>query len=314
MTRNERLIRRRRDSLKLNSFLPSCARRHLPSFVQFLPWLIAGVFFFAFQPAQARPGSNANDPTLRAAIEQAVAIAHPTAADQPALKILSRDDLDDGMSKISAKAGDVSFYEADAPSPALGGDHSVWAVVSHDSPLGPFGLYDFESSDGLKQSSQEFNRLVSQLALLVPNEKATDVARLFLACCVLDEPGEVVANEDTLHHGVERDYMQIYGTDVYRALAAFGDWWQGYAASGYAFPQAQTTSGGSCHITLERIVLKFGMHPQLQQYDLEIAPDGSVHSVTVVTIFPREDTWVSYDPRPVTPPSPVDRMKALIKH
>jgi hypothetical protein len=312
MTGNERLKRRRRDSSQRNSF-SAYRRRYLPSFVQLLPWLIAGAFFFTFQPAHARPGSNPNDATLRAAIEQAVAIAHPTAADQPALKILSRDDLDDGMSKISAKGGDVSFYEANAPSPALAGDHSVWAVVSHDSPLEPFGLYDFEGSNGLQQSSQEFNRLVSQLELSVPNEKATDVARLFLACCVLDEPGEVVASEDTMRHGVERDYMQIFGQDVYRALAASGDWWQGYAASAYAFPPAQTTSGDSSHVTLERIVLKFGMHPQLQQYDLEIARDGSVHSVTVQTIFPKEDSWVSFDPRPVTPQSPVDRMKELIK-
>lgn len=260
--------------------------------------VLPGAFLLLFQPAKAGPGSSPNDATVRAAIEQAVAIEHPSPADQPAVKILARDDLNGALSRISANTANVSFYEADVPSADLAGDHSVWAIVPSDSPLEPYELYDFGSSEGMQHSSQEFNRLISQLGLSVPSNKAGDIGRLFLSCCVLDAPGELIANEDTLHHSVERDYMQVYGQDVYRMLAAFADWWQGYAGSGYRFPPAvQPEPGGGAHVTLERVVLKFGMHPQLRQYGLEVARNGTVQSLTFQPVFPKQDRFLSFDSR-----------------
>lgn len=293
----------------------SPTRPRLPIFL-----LCAGLLLVFLPLLQAAPAGSANDATLRAAVEQAVAISHPGAADQAALKILSRGDLNQDLSKISPRGADVSFYEAQPPAANPNGDHSVWAVVSHDSPLEPYGLYDFESSQRLDQSAEEFNRMVSQLGLSVTNTNADELAHFFLECCAVGDPGDVVANEDTLHHSIERDYMQVFGEDVYRALSAFTEWWQGYAASQYEFPPAlEPEDGGAFHIAVERVVLNFGMHPQLQQCNFEISHDGKVQVGVVEAIFPKQDRWLSYDSRTDVPQfhsvgDELDRLKALIKH
>jgi len=299
---------------------PFHRRRPFPARVSSLIFLLFAVLLSLFlSSAQAAPAA-ANEATLRAAVAQAVAIAHRGATDPSVLKILSRGDLSSDLAKISPKGGDVSFYEAPAPATNPNGDHSIWAVVSHDSPLEPYGLYDFESSQRLDESAKEFNRMVSQLGLSVTNTNADELAHFFLSCCALGDPGDVVMSEDTLHHSVERDYMQAFGTDVYRALSSFSEWWQGYTASRYQFPEAvEPDDGGGFHIAVERVVLNFGMHPQLQQCNFEISQNGKVQVGTVEPIFPKQERWLSYDSRTDVPQShsvgdDLHRLKALIKH
>src|ERR1700733_7568898 len=77
--------------------------------------LCGGLLLLLLPRLQAAPAGTANEATVRAAVAEAVAISHPGAADQAALKILSRGDLDQDLSKISPKGGDVSFYEAQPP-------------------------------------------------------------------------------------------------------------------------------------------------------------------------------------------------------
>ena len=125
--------------------------------------------------------------------------------------------------KTTGRVSFYSFYDVDSSSD----DGSLWVVVPGDSPLGSDELYSFESSDSLGQSSEKFNRLLSHLALSVPNDKAASVARLFLGCCVRETHGETVSDEDVLRHSVERYYIRIYG-DVWRALEAYTQWWQAY--------------------------------------------------------------------------------------
>ena len=299
---------------------PFKRQRPFPARVWSLPLLLCAGLLLALLPlAHAAPAA-ANEATLRAAVAQAVAIAHPGASDPSVLKILSRGDLNSDLAKISLKGADVSFYEAPAPAANPNGDHSIWAVVSHDSPLEPYGLYDFESTQRLDESAKEFNRMVSQLGISVTNTNADELAQFFLSCCALGDPGDVVASEDTLHHSVERDYMQAFGTDVYRALSSFSEWWQGYTASRYEFPPAvETDNGGRFRIAVERVVLNFGMHPQLQQCDFEISQNGTVQIGTVEPIFPKQERWLSYDSREDAPQSrsaggDLHRLKALIKH
>jgi hypothetical protein len=282
--------------------------------------LVYVALLLVFLPlAQAAPAA-ANEATLRAAVAQAVALEHPSATNQAALRILSRGDLSGDLAKITPKGADVSFYEAQPPAGDPTADRSIWAVVSHDSPLEPYGLYDFESSQRLDQAAGEFNRLVSQLGLAVTNTNADELAHFFLECCALGDSGDPVANEDLLHHSIERDYMQVFGEDVYRALSAFTEWWQGYAASQYEFPPAvEAEDGGAFHVALERVVLNFGMHPQLQQCNLEISHDGKVQVGAVEAVFPKQSRWLSYDSRTDVPQfhsvgDELDRLKALIKH
>jgi hypothetical protein len=178
----------------------------------------------------------------------------------------------------------------------------MWAVVSRDSPLEPYGLYDFESSQGLEQAAQEFNRLVSQLGLSMTNTNSSELARFFLTCCALGDSGDLVVSEDALHHSVERDYMRVFGEDVYRVLGSFTEWWQGYTASEYQFPPAVVPEdSGAFHIAVERVVLNFGMHPQLQQVNFDISQDGKVQVRGLEAIFPKQNRWLSYDSRADVP-------------
>jgi hypothetical protein len=289
LNRLEYLFRRRSPSAKSQS----AGFRRQPQWL--LPVLCLGAFPWLIQPVKAGPpGDLGNDAQLRQAIAQAAQIAHPGAAEQ-SVTIRARYDLDEDLSKISGKAAHVSFYEAGPPpAGALADNDSVWAVLSRESPREPYGLYDFENSAGLQQSSREFNRLISQLSLSVTNDQAVGLAHFFLSCCAAGTPGEFVADEDMLHHTVERAYLQVYG-DVWRTLEAFTDWWQGYTASAFQFPPAVQAEGGGYHITVERIVVTSGMHPQLQQCSLDISRDGTVRVLGVESIYPKQNRWLSYD-------------------
>lgn len=265
--------------------------------------LYLSVCLWLLPPVQAGPPGKVTDVQLREAIAQAVKLAHPGATDE-SVKIRPRLDLDEDLSKIAGKAsGNVSFYETEtAPAVATNNDDPVWAIVSGDSVQESYKLYSFESSDGFQQSSQEFNRLVSQLALFIDDDKAASMAHFFLGCCNRGMHGEIVQDEDLLHHMVERDYLQIYG-DVWRTLEAFTEWWQGYQARAYQFPPAVRAGNGAYLITVETVVANFGMHPQLQQWDFALSLDGKVQVLSVEPIYPKESRWLSYDFRSTISPS-----------
>jgi hypothetical protein len=264
-------------------------------YLSFCLWLLP--------PVQAGPPDKINDAQLREAIAQAVRLAHPEIIDT-SVKIQPRADLDEGLSRIAGRAsGNVSFYETPtAVAVAAASDAPVWAVISGDSPRESYKLYSFEISDGFEQSSHEFNRLISQLALSLDNDKAASLAHFFLGCCDRGMRGEIVANEDLMHHTVERAYLQAYG-DVWRTLEAFSQWWQGYQQTDYQFPPAVRLATGAYRISIEAVVVNYGMHPQLQQWNFELAPDGKVNVLSVQPIYPKESRWLSYDFRSTIAPS-----------
>ena len=117
--------------------------------------------------------------------------------------------------------------------------------------------------------------MVSRLALSLSNEKAASLARLFLGCCVRETHGETVSDEDSLRQPVERYYIRIYG-DVWRALEAYTQWWQAYQKEAVPLPPRVVVEGGVRRITLERLILSFGMHLQLQRSEIAVSSDGSV--------------------------------------
>jgi hypothetical protein len=265
--------------------------------------LYVSLCLWLLPPVEAGPPGKVTDVQLREAIAQAVKLAHPGVGDE-SVKIQPRLDLDEDLSKIAGKAsGNVSFYETQtAPAVASAGDDPVWAVVSGDSLQASYKLYSFESSDGFQQSSQEFNRLISQLTLSLEGDKAASMAHFFLGCCNRGMHGEIVPDEDLLHHTVERDYLQIYG-DIWRTLEEFTEWWQGYQQSGFQFPPAVRAGNGAYLITVETVVVSFGMHPQLQQWSFALSPDGSVSVLSVEPIYPKSNRWLSYDFRSLIAPS-----------
>jgi hypothetical protein len=254
-------------------------------------------------PVQAGPPGKINDAQLREAVTQAVRMTHPGTAEE-FVKIQSRADLDAGLSKIAGKAsGNVSFYEAaSSPAVATASDDPVWAVVSGDASQGSYKLHSFASSDGFDQSSHEFNRLISQLSLSLNNDQAASLAHFFLGCCDRGMRGEIVGDEDLLHHTIEREYLQAYG-DVWRTLEAFSQWWQGYQQTTYEFPPAVQKEHGDYRISIEAVVVNYGMHPQLQQWNFELSSDGKVNVLSVQPIYPKESRWLSYDFRSTIGPS-----------
>jgi hypothetical protein len=267
----------------------TCGRRHLRSLC---PLLCACFCLFQLPRVKAARVNAASDNQVRQAVRQAVELAHPgTNVDQ--LSMSDRNDLTEELSHIAEKTTQrisfYSFYNTDSSSD----DGSVWVVVSGNSPSGSDELYGFESSDGVQQSSQKFNRLMSHLALSMSNEKATSIARFFLGCCVRRAPGETVTDERDLRHSVERYYVGIYG-DVWRALEAGSQWWQGYEKSGARLTPTIVVEGGVRRIMLERLILSFGMHPQLQQWHVAVSSDGSVRVLAVQSIFPKQNRWLSY--------------------
>ncbi len=256
------------------------------------PLFCACLWFSQLLPVEAAGANQSSDNRLREAVKQAVALAHPD-ADADELSMSDRNDLDEELSQIAEKTARpvsfYSFYDIDSSSD----DSSLWVVVSGDSPLGSDELYSFESSDGVEQSSQKFNRLLSHLALPIRDEKATNIARFFLGCCVRRAPGETVTDENGLRHSVERYYIRIYG-DVWRALEASTQWWQGYEKTAAHLTPTVVVEGGVRRIILERLILSFGMHPQLQQWDVAVSFDGSVRVLAVESIFPKQSRWLSY--------------------
>jgi hypothetical protein len=235
------------------------------------------VWLSLLPPAKAAATDSVSKAQVRAAVKQAVEIAYPDAnVDQ--LKFSDRDDLDEELSQISGTtARNVSFYDVDWPS----GDTAMWAVDTDGSPQSSSALYSFESTDRVDQSLKTFNRLLSHQAP-IPDDKVESVARFFLTCCVRDTPGEIVNSEDAMHHAIERYYLEVYG-DVWRSLEAYTQWWHDYEQSPAQFTPAVVAEVVGRQVSLKRLVLSPGMHPQLQQWDIEVSPDGDVRVVSILT-------------------------------
>lgn len=261
------------------------------------PWLpcflaCACFYFSLLPPARAAQAKASRDTEGREAVRHAIELAQP-GLNVDELQMSGRDDLNDQLSQIAPKTtGLVSFYslyDGDVSSD----DGSLWVSVPGDSPLDSGELYNFESSDNLGESAEKFNRLISHLALSVPNEKAASIGRLFLNCCVRDTHGEIVSDENVLRHSVERYYIRIYG-DVWRALEAYTQWWQAYQKVAVDLQTKAVADAGFRRITLKRLVLGFGMHPQLEQWEIAVSSDGSVRVLGVDSVFPKHTRWLSY--------------------
>jgi hypothetical protein len=273
-------------------------QRNRPLLGALISLLLVAGFPARMHAQQADPSS---DEQVRAATEQALRMAHPGFGNQQ-LKIRRRQDLEEDLSDIAEKpVKDVYFYEMHSPSlTAFDGD-SISVVAVTRSPGEAYQLYSFEASEGLSELSQQFNRLIYQLTLSIPNEKATSLARFFLACSEGGEFNQIVLDEEGLRHAVERDYLQSYG-DIWRTLDAYLEWWQGFQKNAPDLAPTIRFENGRYRVILKRMLIVAGKHPQLQEWELEISRNGNVRVLAIQPIFPKQTRWLFYDFRATSTP------------
>jgi hypothetical protein len=60
-------------------------------------------------------------------------------------------------------------------------------------------------------------------------------------------------------------------------------------------PKAEIERDGHYRVTLSRVVMTEGAHPQLQQWQVEVSPQGNVRTVAMRTVFPKAPRWMFYD-------------------
>ena len=236
------------------------------------------------------------DGQAREAAEQAVSKADSSPSNRP-LSIRRREDLEEFLLTVEEKkpARNVYFYEIQSPSRTAFGAYSVWVVaVAGPTRREVYELYGFEPSKGSNGSLQEFDRLISQLAIAIPEKKATSFARFFLGACVGGEPQEIVLDEDGLRHAVERYYFGTYG-EIWRALEAYVQWWEDFQTNALAFAPTIRLENGRYRVVLRRLLTLLGRHPQVQEWDLEISRDGKVRVLAMQPIFPKQPGWLFYD-------------------
>ncbi len=173
-------------------------------------------------------------------------------------------------------------------------DDSISVVAVARSPGEAYQLYSFEASQGFSGLSQQFNRLIYQLNLSIPNEKATSLARLFLACGGGGQLNQSVLDEEGLRHAVERYYLQTYG-DIWRTLDAYLQWWQGFQKHAPDLAPTIKLENGRYLVGLKRVLTVVGKHPQLQEWELEISRNGNVRVLAIQPIFPKPTRWLFYD-------------------
>ena len=266
-------------------------RQHISWLTCFLVY--ACFYFSLLPPAQAEQTNHNRDNQKREAVRHAIELAQPNANARRVANVgegrSGRRTLADRPQKPPGSSLSIPSMTSTRPRTRARCGWSFRAIL----PWGPMSSYGFESSDSLGQSSEKFNRLLSHLALSVPNDKAASIARLFLGCCVRDTYGETVSDEGVLRHTVERYYIRIYG-DVWRGLEAYTQWWQAYQKEAVPLPPTVVVDAGVRRITLARLILGFGMHPQLERWEIAVSSDGSVRVLAVDSVFPKQSRWLSY--------------------
>lgn len=257
------------------------------------PLLCACLWFSQLPSSEAAQAQPPSDNQILTDVKRAVALAHPQ-VNVDHLEMRERKDLEEELSRITGKAArPVSFYSLYDTDSFLD-DGTLWAVVWGDRASGTDDLYSFESSDDIEQASEKFNRLLSRRGPFITDEKAMSLARLFLGCCAQGTSGEAVTDELDLRDSVASYYFRIYG-NIWRSLDAYTQWWESYEKTALDLTPTFAVKGNVRRISLKRLRSSFGMHPQLQQWELAVSRDGTVRVLAVESIFPRQRQWLSYD-------------------
>ncbi len=238
------------------------------------------------------------DTATDAQVERAAELAAKTmdAGEEP-MSIDRRRDLETLLSSNEKKpAKPVYFYEMQRPAETVldGPNARVIAVAPVSREV--YELYDFQKSNVSKDSSQEFNRLMSNLELSISEPSVTGFARLYLGSCDAGGVGQIIYDEDGLRSAVENYYFASLGGDVWRTLSAYTWWWPGFQKTSASLqPAVKLNVNGLYDISLNELVTPDGKHPELHQWDLEISREGKVKVLATQLIFPPEPRWLFFD-------------------
>jgi hypothetical protein len=215
------------------------------------------------------------------------------------LKVTRRPDLEDLLSSIVPSSGShgLYLYEVKMPSQASYDGQWTWIVAVAARRQKAYQLYSFESMEKRTDVAAEFNRFASELTLSLSKSELANFAAFFLETTIPFRPGEIVLDQDTLREAVGRHYFTAYD-EAWRSIDAYSRWWHGFldadAVSELA-PRTEIERDGRFRVTLNRVVTTEGAHPQVQQWQLEISPEGNVQATSMRTVFPKSPRWIFYD-------------------
>lgn len=247
-------------------------------------------------PVQAQKTDPLTD-VVREVAERSVENSHAGSSEEP-LNVRRRKDLEELLLSLESKKSvkDVHFYEIQSPPGTVSESSLVWIAAVARFAQKPYNLYSFLGSAGPNAPSQEFNRFTSQLALSIPEDKATSLARLFLASCIDGDADEVVLDGDMqLRLAVQNYYLAAYG-DLWRALDAYSRWWQSFQAHAPDLaPTVAIEGNGRYRVVLNRMLTFAGKHPQIQRWELEISPEAGIRVLAMHLLFPDRPSWLFYD-------------------
>lgn len=245
-------------------------------------------------------------------VRDAAVLAIPTLGlgfDSKLLKVTRRNDLEDLLSAMFAgkevrALNGLNLYQVEVPTQASFDGQWTWIVAAVARKPGAYELYSFEGTGKRGDVAGDFNRFASQLSLTLSKDELPNFAAFFLETAIPIRRGELVLDQDALRETVGRHYYSEYD-GAYRSIDAYAQWWHRFLDGQNVpelNPKAEAEPDGRYRVTLNRVVTTDGAHPQLQQWQMEISPEGNVRTVAMRTVFPKAPRWIFYD-SPGQPPA-----------
>ena len=235
-------------------------------------------------------------------MRDAVSLALPPSesrVDPELLKVTPRPDLEYLLSTIVQGRGSqgLFLYQVEVASQASYDGQWTWIVAVADRGKGAYELYSFESMGKRADAVAEFNRFASELSLSLSKSELANFAAFFLETTIPFRPGEIVLDQDTLRESVGRHYFTAYG-EAWRSIDVYSQLWHGFLDAKTVSelePRAEIERDGRYRVMLHRVVTTEGAHPQVQQWQLEISPEGNARVTSMRTILPKAPRWIFYD-------------------
>jgi hypothetical protein len=235
-------------------------------------------------------------------VRDAVSLALPRSesrVDANLLKVTRRADLEYLLSTIvqRRRSQGLYLYQIEIPSQASYDGQWTWIVAVAARSQEAYELYSFESMGKHADVEAEFNRFTSDLSLSLSKSELANFAAFFLETTIPFRAGEVVLDQDTLRDSVGRHYFTTYG-EAWRSIDEYTRWWHDFVdteAVSELAPKAEFERDGRYRVTMHRVVTSEGAHPQVQQWQLDISPEGNVQGTTMRTVLPKAPRWMFYD-------------------
>lgn len=244
-------------------------------------------------------------------VRDAAVLAIPSlglSVDSRLLKVTRRTDLEELLSSIVEAKGihGLNLYQVEMPTQASFDGQWTWTVAVLARKPGAYELYSFESTGKRGDVAGDFNRFAAQLSLSLSKDELPNFAAFFLETAIPIQPAELVLDQDALRETVGRHYYTSYD-EAWRSIDAYATWWHRFLDGQNVpelSPKAEVEADGRYRVTLSRVVTAKGAHPQLQQWQMEISPEGNVRTVAMRTVFPKAPRWIFYD-SPEHPAAPL---------